>query len=125
MHALSGLDEKILRKLAADASNVLERLELISNIEQRKTLERELALAEEAQKALLPRTIPRIPGLAARGIFETDPICGWRFLRFHPNRSDSFVAALGDVSGKGVSAALVSSMVLGSLHAQIHSRKIS
>src|SRR5207244_2555536 len=45
MHALSGLDEKILRKLASDASNVLERLELISNIEQRKTLERELALA--------------------------------------------------------------------------------
>ena len=123
MHALSGLDEKILRKLAADASNVLERLELISNIEQRKTLERELALAEEAQKALLPRTIPLIPGWQLAAFSKPTRYVGGDFYDFIRTGQDSFVAALGDVSGKGVSAALVSSMVLGSLHAQIHSRK--
>src|SRR5262249_51023736 len=48
---------------------------------------------------------------------------GGDFYDFIRTREDSFVAALGDVSGKGVSAALVSSMVLGSLHAQIHSQK--
>jgi phosphoserine phosphatase RsbU/P len=123
MHALTGLDEKILRKLAADASNVLERLELISNIEQRKTLERELALAEEAQNALLPRTIPRIPGWEIAAFSKPTRYVGGDFYDFIRTREDSFVAALGDVSGKGVSAALVSSMVLGSLHAQIHSQK--
>ena len=123
MHALSGLDEKILRKLAADASNILERLELISNIEQRKTLERELALAEEAQNALLPRTIPLIPGWQLAAFSKATRYVGGDFYDFIRTREDSFVAALGDVSGKGVSAALVSSMVLGCLHAQIHSRK--
>jgi phosphoserine phosphatase RsbU/P len=123
MHALSGLDEKILRKLAADASNVLERLELISNIEQRKTLERELALAEEAQNALLPRTIPVIRGWQLAAFSKPTRYVGGDFYDFIRTDQNSFVAALGDVSGKGVSAALVSSMVLGSLHAQIHSRK--
>jgi len=123
MHALSGLDEKILMKLAADASNVLERLELISNIEQRKTLERELALAEEAQNALLPRTIPLIPGWQLAAFSKPTRYVGGDFYDFIRTADDSFVAALGDVSGKGVSAALVSSMVLGSLHAQIHSQK--
>jgi serine phosphatase RsbU (regulator of sigma subunit) len=121
MHALSGLDERILRKLAADASSVLERLELIANIEQRKTLERELALAEEAQHALLPRTIPLIPGWQLAALSKPTRYVGGDFYDFL-RREDSFVAALGDVSGKGVSAALVSSMVLGSLHTQIHSQ---
>ena len=123
MHALSGLDEKILRKLAGDASNVLERMELISNIEQRRTLERELALAEEAQNALLPRTIPVIPGWELAAFSKPTRYVGGDFYDFIRTQEDSFVAALGDVSGKGVSAALVSSMVLGSLHAQIHSQK--
>src|SRR5437016_12456345 len=50
MHSLSGLDEKILNKLAVEAGNVLERVEMIKSIEQRKKLEQELALAEETQR---------------------------------------------------------------------------
>ena len=55
MHSLSGLDEKILNKLAVEAGNVLERVEMMKSIEQRKMLERDLALAEETQRSLLPR----------------------------------------------------------------------
>ena len=123
MHALSGLDEKILKKLAADAGNVLERIELIENIEQRKTLERELALAEETQKALLPSVIPVIPGWELATFSKPTRYVGGDFYDFIQTCEGSFVAALGDVSGKGVSAALLSSMVPGSLHAQIHSQK--
>src|SRR5207245_3007311 len=46
MHSLSGMDEKILTKLAVEAGNVLERVEMIKSIEQRKRLEQELTLAE-------------------------------------------------------------------------------
>lgn len=123
MHALSGLDERILKKLAADAGNILERIELINTIEQRKTLERELALAEETQKALLPRVIPVIPGWELAAFSKPTRYVGGDFYDFIRTGEGSFVAALGDVSGKGVSAALLSSMVLGSLHAQIHSQK--
>src|SRR5438874_8913214 len=47
MHSLSGLDQKIISKLAVEAGNVLERVEMIKNIEERKKLELELGLAEE------------------------------------------------------------------------------
>src|SRR5262245_60992984 len=58
MHSLSGLDQRILNKLAVEAGNVLERVEMIKTIEQRKKLEQELTLAEETQRSLLPAALP-------------------------------------------------------------------
>ena len=52
MHALSGLDEKILTKLAQEASNVFEKLEMIKTFEERKSLELELALKQEREERL-------------------------------------------------------------------------
>jgi Nif-specific regulatory protein len=66
MHSLSGLDQRILNKLAVEAGNVLERVEMIKSIEQRKKLEQELTLAEETQKSLLPQTIPEMENLSIR-----------------------------------------------------------
>jgi signal transduction histidine kinase len=45
MRTLSGLDSKILNKLALEAASAFEKLELVKTFEQRKTLELELALA--------------------------------------------------------------------------------
>ncbi|MBI1956038.1 MAG: FHA domain-containing protein, partial [Acidobacteria bacterium] len=56
MHALSGLDQKILTKLAEEAGSVLEKLEMIKGLEERKKMEQELALAQETQRSLLPRS---------------------------------------------------------------------
>jgi signal transduction histidine kinase len=49
--ALSALDRKMLDKLAGEASNVFEKLELVRTFEQRKTLELELALAQSELQA--------------------------------------------------------------------------
>ncbi len=51
MHALSRLDEKILNKLALEASNVFEKLEMIRTFEKRKSLEFDLALAQNELRA--------------------------------------------------------------------------
>jgi signal transduction histidine kinase/pSer/pThr/pTyr-binding forkhead associated (FHA) protein len=51
MRALSGLDEKILTKLSFEAGNLFEKLELIKTFEKRKTLELELALAQNELQA--------------------------------------------------------------------------
>ncbi len=48
---LSGLDQKILDKLAFEAGNLFEKLELIKTFEKRKTLELELALAQNELQA--------------------------------------------------------------------------
>jgi len=123
MHALSGLDEKILKKLAGDAGNVLERIEFVKGAQQRKTLERELALAEETQKALLPSVIPVVPGWQLAAFSKPTRYVGGDFYDFLQSPGGSLVGVLGDVAGKGVSAALISSMILGSLHSLIHSNQ--
>jgi signal transduction histidine kinase len=52
MRELSGLDEKILNKLALEAGNVFEKLQMIKTFEERKSLQLELTLAQETQKNL-------------------------------------------------------------------------
>ncbi len=52
MRELSGLDEKILSKLALEAGNVFEKLQMIKTFEERKSLQLELTLAQETQKNL-------------------------------------------------------------------------
>jgi len=121
MHALSGLNEKILKKLAGDAGNVLERIEFVKGAQQRKTLERELALAEEMQKALLPGVIPVLAGWQLAAFSKPTRYVGGDFYDFVRSPQGTLVGVLGDVAGKGVSAALLSSMILGSLNSLIHS----
>ena len=65
MHVLSGLDQKILNKLALEAANVFEKLEAIKSSEERKRLEQELAMAQETQKSLLPHSLPQFENFSA------------------------------------------------------------
>lgn len=115
MHSLSGLDEKILTTLAAEAGNVLERVETLKAIEQRKKIEADLARAEETQINLLPRELPVIPGFELRAFSKPTRFVGGDFYHFETTESGALIGVLADVSGKGISAALVSSMLLGCL----------
>ena len=51
MRTLSGLDQRILDKLASEAGNLFEKLELVKTFEKRKSLELELALAQSELQA--------------------------------------------------------------------------
>jgi len=115
MHALTGLDQKILNKLAVEAANVFEKLELIEAFEQRKAIEQELALARETQKALLPSQLPEIEGYRVAAFSNPTRQVGGDFYDFLSIDSGSVTAVLADVSGKGVSAALLGSLVQGAL----------
>jgi sigma-B regulation protein RsbU (phosphoserine phosphatase) len=115
MHSLSGLDQKILGKLAVEAGNVLERVEMMKSIESRKTLERDLALAEEAQRSLLPREIPELPHLKVSAFSRPTRYVGGDFYDFQLPPSGDLISVLADISGKGVAASVVNSMILGCL----------
>jgi sigma-B regulation protein RsbU (phosphoserine phosphatase) len=121
MHSLSGLDQRILSKLAVEAGTVIERLEMIKGIEQRKKLEQELALAEETQRSLLPQKLPDIPGFRIRAFSKPTRYVGGDFYDFITVKDASFIGVLADVSGKGVAASLLSSMTLGCLEMQLRS----
>ena len=86
MHALSGLDQRILGKLAVEAGNVLERVEMIKSIEQRKKLEQELTLAEETQKSLLPQSLPQVQNLNIHAFSKPTRYVGGDFYDFRGTR---------------------------------------
>ena len=119
MHSLSGLDQKILAKLAVEAGNVLERLEMIKSIESRKKLEQELALAEETQKSLLPQTLPQVRNLSIHAFSKPTRYVGGDFYDFLELESGELYGVIADVSGKGISASLLSSTLLGCLQMQL------
>jgi sigma-B regulation protein RsbU (phosphoserine phosphatase) len=119
MHSLSGLDEKILSKLAVEAGNVLERVEMIKSIEERKKLEQELQWAEETQRSLLPQTLPRVENLNLHAFSKPTRYVGGDFYDFVHLGSSVLAAVLADVSGKGISASLLSAMILGCLQMQL------
>ena len=119
MHSLSGLDQRILNKLAVEAGNVLERVEMIKTIEQRKKLEQELTLAEETQRSLLPTTLPNVRQFAIHAFSKPTRYVGGDFYDFVELESGELFGVIADVSGKGVSASLLSSMLLGCLQMQV------
>jgi serine phosphatase RsbU (regulator of sigma subunit)/pSer/pThr/pTyr-binding forkhead associated (FHA) protein len=119
MHNMSGLDQRILNKLAVEAGNVLERVEMMKSIEQRKTLERDLALAEDTQRSLLPREIPRLPHLRLSAFCKPTRYVGGDFYDFQVMPSGELIFVIADISGKGVAASVLSSMILGCLQLRL------
>lgn len=119
MHSLSGLDQRIISRLAVEAGNVLERVEMMKSIEQRKLLERDLALAEETQRSLLPRQIPKLDHLKLSAFCRPTRYVGGDFYDFQVMPAGDLLFVIADVSGKGVAASVLSSMILGCLQLRL------
>jgi len=109
--------EETVREL--EASREVIRLK---TLEERKKSEQELALAQETQESLLPRSLPQFENFRIHAFNTPTRYVGGDFYDFLPLSSGEWVGVLADVSGKGMSAALLSSMVLGALSMEFHSR---
>ena len=109
--------EETVREL--EASREVIRLK---SLEERKKSEQELALAQETQKSLLPRFLPQFENFRIHAFNNPTRYVGGDFYDFLQLSSGEWVGVLADVSGKGMSAALLSSMVLGALSTEFRSR---
>ena len=109
--------EETVREL--EASREVIRLK---TLEERKKSEQELALAQETQESLLPRSLPQFENFRIHAFNNPTRYVGGDFYDFLQLSSGEWVGVLADVSGKGMSAALLSSMVLGALSMEFHSR---
>lgn len=93
---------------------------LLRESEEKSRLEGELEIAREVQARLFPQSPPQIPGLELFGVCKPARVVSgdyYDFLRF----SDSRVGlVLGDISGKGISAALLMASIQSALHAQFY-----
>jgi sigma-B regulation protein RsbU (phosphoserine phosphatase) len=123
MHSLSGLDQKILSKLAEEAGRVLEKVEMIKGLEERRKMESELALAQETQRTLLARSVPQLEGFEIRAYNQATRHVSGDFYDFLHLETGQMVGVLADVSGKGISAALLSALIQGALDMEFRSTR--
>jgi len=93
----------------------------LKNLEERRKSEQELALARETQESLLPRFLPQFEDFHIHAFNNPTRYVGGDFYDFLQLSSGEWVGILADVSGKGIPAALLSSMVLGALSMEFRS----
>lgn len=84
----------------------------------RERLESELKTARKIQERLLPDEIPDIPGFEITGTSLPSQEVGGDYFDFLDMGGDRLGIAIGDVSGKGIPAALLMANLQASLHAQ-------
>jgi serine phosphatase RsbU (regulator of sigma subunit) len=93
----------------------------LKSLEERTRNEQELALAQETQESLLPRCLPQFENFRIHAYNSPTRYVGGDFYDFLQLSSGEWVGVLADVSGKGMPAALLSSMVLGALSMEFRS----
>jgi len=76
-------------------------------LRQKEAMEREIAIAREVQRELLPRAVPRIRGLQLAGACLPAVGVGGDLYDFLPFAEDRVGLVIADVSGKGIPAALL------------------
>ncbi|MBI4484341.1 MAG: SpoIIE family protein phosphatase [Acidobacteria bacterium] len=113
------LETPLLEGLAAEAVRSIEHARLLQESEERKRLQRELALAREIQEALLPRSFGDYRFFRAEGFCIPSRHVGGDYFDLVALDDGRYAFIIADVAGKGVSAALLAAMLQGSLHSQL------
>jgi serine phosphatase RsbU (regulator of sigma subunit) len=94
----------------------------LKTLEERKKSEEELVLAQQTQESLLPRSLPQFQNFRIHAFNNPTRFVGGDFYDFQQLKTGEWMGVLADVSGKGMPAALLSSMVLGALGIEFRSR---
>jgi phosphoserine phosphatase RsbU/P len=113
--AFSKLDRQILDALAADAASILDNARLVERERERQRLEQEIGIARDIQQALLPKNFRNFAHLAVSGVNLPCLSVGGDYFDVFPLDDHRTAFLLADVSGKGLGAALVTTMLQGAL----------
>jgi sigma-B regulation protein RsbU (phosphoserine phosphatase) len=115
-------DLQLLSAVAAQTGLALENARLTESIRRevasRERLDRELEIARDVQQRLFPQKLPHVNGLDFCGYCRPAQGVGGDYYDFIHLASGSLGIAVGDVSGKGIAAALMMASLQASLRGQ-------
>ena len=83
-------------------------------------LKNELEAARAVQQVLVPEHIPTIPGFAIEAVYHPAGEVGGDFFQVIPAPSGGVLVVIGDVSGKGMPAAMTVSLLVGTVRTLAH-----
>ena len=113
--AFSDIDRQILDALGVEAASILDNARLVERERERQRMEQELAIARDIQQALLPHGLNDFPHLDVTGVQYPCHAVGGDYFDVFPISEDRTAFLIADVSGKGLGAALLTTMLQGAL----------
>jgi phosphoserine phosphatase RsbU/P len=93
--------------------------ELLDEQKKRQRLENELAIASEVQNQLFPQRLPSVPGVELEAICKPARTVSGDYYDFIQLSPTHVAIALADISGKGISAALLMASLQAALRSQL------
>jgi sigma-B regulation protein RsbU (phosphoserine phosphatase) len=115
---LSTVNHDILKTIANGAATLVENAALVQAEDAAKRYRQELSIAADIQQRLMSVTIPDVPYAKVNAVsYACKDIGGDFFDLVYTEEALSLIVA--DVSGKGVAAAVVASILQGMLYSQL------
>lgn len=115
-HEFGDWDRRLLKSIAQQAAVAVQQARLQRARKEERRIQRQVQLAVDVQRRMLPRTHPRIKGLDIAANYEPSYELGGDFYDF-VDLGGHLGVVVGDVVGKGIAAALLMSAVRAMLRA--------
>jgi len=115
----TGFEEDLLRAIAQLVATAIRSAQLIDEQSRSRAILRQVKLARDVQRRMLPQYEPQLPGYDIAGAYVPSYDLGGDFYDYI-NLDGSLGIAMGDVVGKGVAASLLMAHVRASLRAYAH-----
>jgi hypothetical protein len=93
---------------------------LLRSLERQRLLALDVKQAQEVQEVLIPEEIPSIPGFEIHAIYKPAGQVGGDFFQILPTPNNGVLIVIGDVSGKGMPAAMTVSLLVGTVRTLAH-----
>jgi len=113
-------DARLVAIIASQCAQVIENARLYTEEVKLRRLEEDLANAKSIQQRLLPEKPPEIPGLQLAGVSHPARDVGGDYFDFIDLGNNHWGIAVGDVSGKGMPAALMMANLQATLRGFAH-----
>ncbi|MFQ5926560.1 MAG: PP2C family protein-serine/threonine phosphatase [Terriglobia bacterium] len=114
-----------LGELADSFNSMAASIEsLLEESKERQRLESELEIARQVQEQLFPRETPRLATLELVGVCRPARVVSGDYYDYGLFVPGKLVFAIGDISGKGISAALLMATIQAALRSQLYAVRI-
>ncbi len=119
----SNEDLEVLAAVASQAAVAIDNARMHEFAVEQRALQRDLDLAARMQRALLPACAPEVPGYQFFDYYESARQVGGDYYDYVMLADGRFAVVLGDVAGKGVSAAILMARLSSDVRFSLASEK--
>jgi sigma-B regulation protein RsbU (phosphoserine phosphatase) len=119
-HRIRAQGNDQLGELGRSFNRMTENLEILLRSEkERQKLQAELEIASEVQSQLHPRALPRLGSLRLTSLSQPSRMVSGDYFDYQTLDEKRLVMAVGDVAGKGISAALLMATLQSAMRSHV------